>query len=124
MAHRLEPPGGQPYWTPDEAIERLREEFAVVEVDREEGKDHVGQMIAKLIELKAPQAIIDQHVGAQQQAVRVVVSDDMSSDDFLTFVLMPDEGPFIGYSSAQHEESVAPLLARCATALSYQAVLI
>ena len=124
MAHRLEPPEGRPYWTPDEAIERLREEFAEVEVDREEGVDHVGAVIAKLVELGAPQAIIDAQVAAQQQAVRVVIADDPTSGAFLTFVLVPNEGPFISYVSAQHEESVAPLLARCARALTYHAVLV
>jgi hypothetical protein len=124
MAHRLVPPKGRQCWAPHEAIARLRDEFAFVDVDRDAGANHVGAMLAKLIELAAPQEIVDRYAAAQERAAWVLVADEAASERFLTFVLLPNEGAFVQYESAQHEALVAPLLARCARALSYEVVLV
>ncbi len=58
MAHRLEPPTGRDYLPCAEVLARIREEFEDVDADQDQGSDDVGDMIAKLIELNAPQHII------------------------------------------------------------------
>ncbi|HUE71364.1 MAG TPA: hypothetical protein VMP01_10810 [Pirellulaceae bacterium] len=105
-------------------VHRLREEFAFCDADAEQGADDVGDMIAKLIELKAPQAIIDAAVAGRERSYSVTVADDMASEDFLSFIVRPGEGPLIGYQSRQHEAAVRPLLDRCARALNYEILLV
>jgi hypothetical protein len=125
MAHSLTPPPGTPHLSPEEIVRRLREEFAYVEVDREEGGDFVGNMVAKLIELKAPQAVIDQHMAARDHAFSIFIADAPASTEvYLQFVAMPEKGPFISYHSRQHQEAAKPLLDRCAHALDYTCQLI
>lgn len=124
MAHRLEPPQGRSYLDPREVVERLRDEFPDCEADADQGADDVGDLIAKLIELNAPQAIIDHAVAGRDRSFTVVVADDMASDDYLRFIVRPDEGIHIGYFSAQHEAAVQPLVERCAQALNYKVVLL
>ncbi|MEZ6141878.1 MAG: hypothetical protein R3B84_15005 [Zavarzinella sp.] len=84
----------------------------------------MGDIVVKLIELKAPQIIIDQQIASRERSYRVVLADDMASDDYLSFILQPDEGPLIGYSSGQHEDAVRPLVERCAKALNYRIKLV
>ena len=123
MSHLLKPYEDADFLAPEEVATRLQEEFAYVDVDREQGKDIVGDTIAKLIELRAPQEIIDEQRAAQAEAIWMVVADDSTSDDDLQFTVKPNEGILIGYSSAQHEEATRTLLDRCAAALNYQIVL-
>ena len=120
MSHRLEPIDDQSYLAPSDVVERLREEFGFVEADQDEGDNIVGDTIAKLIELNAPQEIIDQQRAAQSRSISVVITDELTADDFLRFTVKPDEGILIGYSSGQHEAAVRPLVERCATALNYR----
>jgi hypothetical protein len=124
MAHRLEPRKGRPYLDPEEVVRRLRDEFVHCEADADAGADITGDMIAKLIELKAPQEIIDAAVAGRERALRITVADDAATDDYLSFVVQPDEGPFIGYYSAQHEAATRPLLERCARTLGYKIILV
>jgi hypothetical protein len=124
MSHRLQPHPGQPYLDPEEVARRLRDEFVCCTVDAEQGQDDVGDMLAKLIELKAPQAIIDDVIAGREQSLRVTVADEMASDDYLSFIVRPNEGPLIGYFSAQHEEATRPLVERCVHALGYEIVLV
>ena len=42
----------------------------------------------------------------------VTVADDITMEEYLSFVVRPDEGPLIGYYSAQHEAAMRPLLER------------
>lgn len=120
MSHRLEPHDGTSYLTTEEIVIRLKEEFAYCTADRDEGDNIVGDTIAKLIELDAPQEIIDQQIAAQSGAIEVVVADDMSSDDYLQFIVKPNDGILIGYFSGQHQDATQPLLDRCARALNYR----
>ena len=60
----------------------VRGEFSHCTADRDEGDSIVGDTIAKLIELNAPQDIIDQQIAAQSGSIAVVIADDMSSDDY------------------------------------------
>jgi hypothetical protein len=124
MAHQLAPRPGRPYLSPREIVRRLREEFAYVEPDREAGADHLGDMIVRFLHAGAPLEIVEKHRRAQEQAVRIVIADEPTGDAYLDFVAMPDEGLFIGYESAEHEESARALLRRCAGALGYEIGLI
>ena len=67
MSHRLEPPAGRPYLDPEEAVRRLRDEFAFCDADPNEGADRTGAMIAKLMELQAPQEIIDAALAGRER---------------------------------------------------------
>jgi hypothetical protein len=126
MSHRLVPQDGVSYLAPKEAVRRLAEEFAICEFDNDEGQDHVGDMLAKLIELKAPQAIIDEVAASRETAIRVRVTDDENpeSENYLSLLLRSNDGPLIGYPSASVEALVRPLVERCARALGYTIVLV
>jgi len=122
MSHRLEPRAGALLLDPNEVARRLRDEFEHCEIDREQGQDHVGDMLAKLIELNAPQAMIDEVSAGRDRSLQVTVADDSASEDYLTFIVQPNDGILIGYFSAQHEKATRPILERCARALGYQIV--
>ena len=124
MAHRLFPKPGQPYLSPSEVVRSLRDEFTCVDADQDAGADHLGNMIVQLLRMRAPQVIIEAHRRAQEQAVRVVVVNEPAGEVYLDFVAMPDQGLFIGYSSAQHEVSTQELLRRCSEALGYEIELV
>ena len=120
MSHRLEPHDDTSYLTPDDIVSHLRDEFTHVDADRDEGDNIVGDTIAKLIELNAPQEIIAQQMAAQSNAIAVVIADDSTKDDYLQFTVKPNEGVLIGYFSAQHEAATRPMLERCARVLNYR----
>ena len=124
MSHRLEPHAGQAYLDPREVATRLQEEFSCCDIDAEQGMDDAGDMLAKLIELKAPQAIIDEVSAGREHSLRVTVADDNASDNYLSFLVRPNNGLLIGYYSATHERTCRPMLERCATALNYQITLV
>ena len=124
MAHRLEPPKGRADLDPKKIAHLLREEFTYCAIDAEQGADDVGDMIAKLIDLKAPQEIIDKAMAGREHSFRVTIADDMASEDYLSFFIQPETGPLIGYYSAQHEAATRPLLERCARALGYEIILV
>jgi hypothetical protein len=115
---------GRDYLDPKEVVERLRDEFSFCDADANQGSDDVGDMIGKLIELKAPQHLIDAAVGGRDRSFSVVVADEMDSDNCLSFIVQPDSGILIGYNSGQHEATVRPLVERCAQALDYEIRLI
>jgi len=124
MAHRLEPPKGHAYRDPEEVVRLLRDEFAYCIADAEQGADDVGDMIAKLIELKAPQSMIDEAMSGREHSFHVTIADDSASEDYLSFMLRPRSGPLIGYYSARHEAATQPLLERCACVLGYEIILV
>jgi hypothetical protein len=120
MAHRLSPKVGQPYLSPSEVVRRLRDEFDFVDADREAGADHVGDMIAQFLRMRAPQEIIEAHRKAQPEAIQISVADEPAGEAYLSFVAMPEEGLFIGYHSGGHERATEASLRRCAQALGYE----
>jgi hypothetical protein len=124
MSDRLVPLEGRICLDPEEVVSRLREEFAYCDADADQGADDVGDMIAKLIELKAPQAIIDKAAAGRNRSYSVVVADHMDSENHLSFMVRPDDGILIGYHSGQHEASVRSLVERCAHVLDYDIVLV
>ncbi|RCS40584.1 hypothetical protein DTL42_24750 [Bremerella cremea] len=124
MAHILSPADGASYLDPEEVFRRLREEFDYTAIDRDEGSDVVAAIIAKLVELKAPQEVIDFQVACQDRAIQVKIAEDAVSEDYLQFTVKPNDGIFIGYVSAEHEAAMRPLVERCARVLGYQIELI
>jgi hypothetical protein len=124
MSHKLYPFKGRPFLKPEEVVERLREEFGFCDADQEQGADDVGDVIAKLIELKAPQPIIDAAIAGRNRSYSVTVADDMASKKSLSFIVRPGEGLLIGYHSAQHKGEVRDLVERCAKALNYEIVVV
>lgn len=125
MAHRLEPLDGSSYLPPSEVVRLLEGEFAVVEADAAAGAEHVAAMIRQFERMRAPAAVIDEHLEMQATAIHLVVADDPHpGDEYLSFAAMPGQGLFVGYSSGQHEETAEPLLERCCRALGYKPHLI
>lgn len=126
MSHKLFPREGDRYLKPDEVALRLADEFAICEVDREAAYEMVGDMIAKLIQLKAPQEVIDRAVEGRASALMVFVADaeESAKKAYLNLNVRPEEGILIGYSSRSHEQSTWPLVERCAKALGYEAMLV
>lgn len=118
---RLVPPDGKSKFTAAEICRRIEDEFQFVELDAEEGKDHVGKMIEAFVRLNAPQAILDWHVKVRDSAVFVWVSDDPSEElAYVTFVAMDGGDIFIGYCSQEHEDRARPIVKRCQAALGYE----
>jgi hypothetical protein len=119
MTAILNPREGSPYLDPEEIIRRLEDEFEVCNTDAEAGQEHAGDMLAKLIELKAPQDIIDEVVNGRDRAKMVLIADDPTTEDYLDFLVRPNAHIVIAHYSGQHEDATRPLLTRCARALGY-----
>lgn len=139
MSHRLSPRFDQSWLTPDEVVERLREEFRFVQADREAGADHVGDMIAALLRMKAGRqrgrdashesSEIDRVIArlelVRDDAMAMSVSDDPASEfEQLEFAIVPGEPILIGYSCRQHEDAGTLLAKRVAAALNYDVKLV
>lgn len=123
MADRLIPHAGDEPLSPAEIVARLEDEFDYVAIDAEAGRQHVGDMLATFIRLKAPNEIIEFHVKAQHEAVKILFSDDPTNDDaVLQTVAMPGGDLFFGYHSSQHQQITDELVQRCAAILGYQRV--
>lgn len=135
MGHRLKPHEGMPYLAPPEVVDRLREWFADVDVDREAGVDHVGDMIVQFLRMKQgyqhwkrppPEAaqideIIARLEAVRNESVQVVITEDPADDDTsLSFAVVPGEDIIIGYANARHERIATPLVMRAAEALNYR----
>lgn len=124
MSHELKPKDGAPFLAPVEAISRLRSEFDYVTVDSDAGADHVGEMLATFLRLKAPETTVQFYSSRQKQSFMVEIADAADTDLSVYFALVPDVALLIGYSSAQDEAVCLPLVERCARALGYQVVLV
>lgn len=93
--------------------------------DADAGAEHMSGMIRQLERMGRPDTIIEECRRRQSLAVRVTVAESPEfTDEYVSFVAMPDEGLFVGYHSAQHEQRAAPLLERCGRALGYEITLV
>jgi hypothetical protein len=124
MAHRLLPPAGRPYLDPNVVVARLRDEFHDCDADADRGADDVGDMIVELTEPKAPQAIIDAAVAGRDRSFSMTVADDMAAEDYLRFIVRPDDGILVGHHSGRHEAAAGSLVERCARVLDYDVFLV
>jgi hypothetical protein len=127
MANRkLHPKSGCDYLSPSEVITRLQAGFKYVDLDPHQGQLRVDQMADQLTRMQfltPPPATleeIDRLRSLRKQAVFVTFYDNSDSEYcYLSTTVIPGEPLFIGFSSSQHEEHSAQLLARCAMLLDY-----
>jgi len=106
MAHRLQPPQGQPYLSPTEIVDRLGDEFEFCNAVS-------GRHLAKI--LQSPISLPD-------DSYRVTVADGEAGPTQLTFVVHAGQALLIEYKSPQHEAETCLLLKRCADALGYERI--
>jgi hypothetical protein len=119
-------------------VRRVRDEFGYADANREAGADHVGDMIAHYVRVKAryarwknppPDAAeldgeISRLEGIRQDAIMLTFGDDPASEyAYVSLAILPEEPLFIAYCSRQHEEEASPLVRRIASILSYQVAL-
>lgn len=133
MGHRLTPQGGATRTLRD-LIKSLREAFTIVEADRDRGSDHIGDMIAHFLRIKAgyarwkdppPQAAeIDTFIarleGLRENAAFITVADvEFDEDQCVRFNLVPGEDVIIGYANQRHQDVASALTTRIAHVLGY-----
>lgn len=136
MGHRLKPHDGMPYLAPAEVVDRLRDSFGHVDADADAGVDHVGDMIAHFLRMKAGyerwkepppyaaeiDAEIERLEAVRSEAVSVVVTENPADEDTsFSFDVIPGEDIVIGYANARHEQVATPLVLRAAESLNYKA---
>src|ERR1043165_9407198 len=103
MTHKLTPAEGKHFLPPEDVVRRLRDEFEIVEVDAEEGKEQVQSMLLQLIKMQQGglagcEEKIAQIQKVQAEALMVTVSDDPQSQDaMLRFLLIPDSQIIVPY---------------------------
>jgi len=119
MTAHLDPRPGCPHLDPDEIVRRLEDEFEVCDVDADAGQKFAADVLAKLIELRAPQNYVDELAKGRNRARMVLIADDPSSEDYLDFMICPNRGIVIAHYSGRHQNATRPLLKRCARALDY-----
>jgi hypothetical protein len=135
MGHRLQPRPGQPFLSPDEVVNRLREELPHVCVDREAGSDHVGDMIVQFLRMKEgyqqrksppPEAAkLDEHIErltrSRGDALYASIDGSPADDDAaISFAVVPGEPIIVGYASRRHEDLATPLIEQVARILEYE----
>ena len=117
---KLYPHEGAPWLDNQDVIERLRDEFECVEVDAEQGRDHVADMIAATLRfsdaMPGKQERIEELQRLQDVSVFVCFGDDFG--DAATCCLMPESELFFG-SPDEVDGDARPLVERCARALNY-----
>ena len=129
MWHRLSPRTCGHYLCPPEVVRRLKREFAYVETSDEDGQRLVLEIIQQLVALRhAGAACIDAKYLAhleqvQERAIVVHFGDDLTSDaSLLSVPVVPEEPLIVEYASPGHQQSLRPLVARCAAVLEYDMV--
>ena len=139
MGHQLSPHDDTSYLTPKEIVDRLCDVFEYVSSDASVGAEQVGDMITQLRRMKSgfkkrkelpPMAAeVDKQIArleeVQAEALNIVVIDDpLDENASFSFTALPGDDLLIGYASAQHEKTAAPLVKRAAKALGYTVKLI
>lgn len=133
MGHRLTPPEGSTRSLCD-LVNSLREAFPFVQADKEAGSDHIEDMIATFLKIKAgyarrkippPQAVeiditIQRLEGLRERAAFITVADDEFDDDrCVSFNLVPGEDVLIGYANQTHQDVASAITRRIADVLGY-----
>lgn len=134
MGHRLKPPEQETRSLRD-LVDSLRDAFSFVAANEDEGSDHIGDMIAHFLKVKAgyarwkdppPEAVeidamIERWEGLRGNAAFVTVGDnEFDEDQRVSFNLIPGEDIIIGYANQRHEEVASELTRRIADVLGYQ----
>jgi hypothetical protein len=116
MSYLLKPLSGQ-FLLPDEIIERLQNEFAVVNADRHAGSDYVGDVIAGLIRVGLSGEPIESLLQVQDNAYRIYVADEAgATEEFLDLIVVPNRPINV---SIYNQDRMQPMLKRCAQTLQY-----
>jgi hypothetical protein len=118
---KLFPPEGRDFLPIDEIVGRLRDEFAVVDVDKDGGWDHVASMIAATLEfsdeLPHKQGQLTKLQSIQDEAVYVSFGDCLSTA--ASCCLIPASELFFDDPDVLADPGRS-LLVRCAAALEYE----
>ncbi len=119
VCYALAPSDGESWLTPSEVVERLHAAFAWVDSDAQEGIVYTSRMLARMKEMRAPQALIDHLEQRYEDSIAVAVSDAVYEEEAdpehrLEFVVMPEESIRI-YT----ERRLLCMVQRCMTALDY-----
>ena len=118
---KLFPREGSDYLPVEEVIERLRSEFDYVEIDEEEGRDHVGGMIAATLrfsdELPWKQERLKTLQKLQRHSVYIFFGDH--SEAIAAFCFMPDSEMFFG-SPEEVDGAARIIVTRAAQVLKYE----
>lgn len=133
MGHRLTPTERVTHSLRD-LVDSLRNEFPFVKVDKDKGSDHIGDMIAHILKIKAgysrwknppPQAseidaMIQRWQDVRENAAFITVADDEFDEDrCVSFNLVPGEDVIIGYANQRHQDVASVLTERIAAVLGY-----
>lgn len=126
VAHRLGPVNGHAYLSPLVIVMRIAAEFAYIDADEKAGLDAVEDIIRK-IEVRNRRSRdlllaerIEQLEKVKDRAVHVCFGDNPGCDmSYLCAVVIPGAPLVFEYDSVEHEQSVQPLLERCARILGY-----
>lgn len=117
---KLLPPEGHDALPVSEVIERLRDEFAVVDVDADAGQDHVAGMIAATLRfsdaIPGKQERLAWFQTIQSDAVMVSFGDDLGL--VAMCCVMPRSELFFD-NTDEIEGPARPLVERAAVALNY-----
>jgi hypothetical protein len=118
---KLFPPEGSEALPVPEIIRRLRDGFASVDANPDEGREHVDGVIAATLrfsdELPHKQQQLVSLRAVRDSAVYVTFGD--SEDVVASCCLMPDHELFFG-SPDEVDGPARPLVQRCAAALGYE----
>jgi hypothetical protein len=133
MGHRLTPPAHAPR-SLDELISALREVFPIVEVDFEQGGNHIGDMIDHLQRVKAgytrwktlcPEADeVDSEIRRLEEqrsnAAFITVGTGANNKNLMiSFNLVPGEDVIVGYANEAHERAATAISREIADVLGY-----
>ena len=117
---KLFPPDGSDALPVAEVIRRLRDEFDVVEVDPDQGRDHVAGMLAATLRfsdaLPGKQERLAWLQSVQDEAVQVSFGDQRNT--VASCCVMPGAELFFG-TSDEVDGPARPLVERAASALGY-----
>jgi len=126
VAHRLGPINGNTYLSPLVVIMRIASEFAYIDADEAVGCERVDEVIREMERrnrrARDPLLVerMEQLERVKDRAVHVCFGDNPGCDkSYLSAVVIPGEPLIFDYESAEHEESVQPLIERCAKILGY-----
>lgn len=136
MTHRLKPRRSSSIRSLNQLVEALREAFPIVDVDRERGADHIGDMIAHFLRVKQGysrwkdppplaaeiDAAIERLDGLRNNAAFILVAEDEFDEDRqITFNLVPGEPIIVGYGNQKHQDAAGRIATRVAEILGYDA---